>query len=52
MAAIIAFSLLGIFGGIIQRIGVLPVLFQVAFSGVFTLAVELPKYHIFRKLGL
>jgi H+-transporting ATPase len=52
VAAIIAFSLLGIFGGIIQRIGVLPVLFQVAFSGLFTLAVELPKYHIFRKLGL
>ena len=52
VAAIIAFSLLGIFGGIIQRIGVLPVLFQVAFSGLFTLAVELPKTHIFRKLGL
>jgi len=51
-AAIAAFSLLGIFGGIIQRLGVLPVLFLVGFSGLFTLAVELPKYHIFRRLGL
>jgi hypothetical protein len=28
------------------------VLFLVVFSGLFTLAVELPKYFIFRKLGL
>jgi H+-transporting ATPase len=51
-AAIVVFSLLGIFGGIIQGLGVFPVLFLVAFSGFFTLAVELPKYHIFRRLGL
>lgn len=51
-AAIVVFSLLGIFGGIIQGLGVFPVLFLVAFSGVFTLAVELPKYHIFSRLGL
>jgi H+-transporting ATPase len=51
-AAIVVFSLLGIFGGIIQGLGVLPVLFVLAFSGLFTLAVELPKYHIFRRLGL
>jgi H+-transporting ATPase len=51
-AAIVVFSLLGIFGGIIQGLGVFPVLFVLAFSGLFTLAVELPKYHIFRKLGL
>jgi H+-transporting ATPase len=51
-AAVVGFSLLGIFGLIIQRLGVLPVLFQVAFSGLFTLAVEPPKHHIFKKLGL
>ena len=51
-AAIIVFSLLGIFGGIIQGLGVFPVIFLVAFSGLFTLAVELPKYHIFSRLGL
>jgi len=51
-AAMVAFSLLGIFGGIIQSLGVFPVLFLVVFSGLFTLAVELPKYFIFRKLGL
>ena len=51
-AAIVVFSLLGIFGGIIQAIGLLPVLFLVAFSGLFTLAVEIPKPAIFRKLGL
>ncbi|MGD0727734.1 MAG: plasma-membrane proton-efflux P-type ATPase [Spirochaetia bacterium] len=51
-AAIVVFSILGIFGGIIQGLGVFPVLFLVGFSGLFTFAVELPKYHIFRKLGL
>jgi H+-transporting ATPase len=51
-AAIVVFSLLGIFGGIIQGIGVIPVLFLVAFSGLFTLVVEIPKFHIFRRLGL
>ena len=51
-AAIVVFSLLGIFGGIIRGLGVFPVLFLVAFSGLFTFAVELPKYHIFRRLGL
>ena len=51
-AAIVVFSLLGIFGGIIQGLGVFPVLFVLAFSGFFTLAVEAPKYHIFRRLGL
>jgi H+-transporting ATPase len=51
-ATIVAFSLLSIFGGIIQGLGVLLVLFLVAFSGLFTFAVELPKYYIFRKLGL
>ncbi len=51
-AAIVAFSLLGIFGGVIPRLGLLPVLFLVAFSGLSTFAVELPKYYIFRKLGL
>jgi len=51
-AAIVVFSLLGIFGGIIQGLGVFPVLFVLAFSGLFTLAVELPKYYIFRRLGL
>ncbi len=51
-AAIVAFSLLGIFGGIIQAIGLVPVFFLLAFTGLFTFAVELPKYHIFRKLGI
>ena len=51
-AAIVVFSLLGIFGGIIQGLGVFPVLFVLAFSGLFTLAVELPKYYIFERLGL
>ena len=51
-AAIVVFSLLGVFGGIIQGIGLFPVLFLVGFSGLFTLAVDLPKYSIFRRLGL
>jgi H+-transporting ATPase len=51
-AAIVAFSFLGVFGGIIQAIGVLPVVFLLAFTGLFTFVVELPKYYIFRKLKL
>ncbi len=50
--AIVVFSFLGIFGGIIQGLGLLPVLFVLTFSGLFTLAVELPKYHFFKRLGL
>ncbi len=51
-SAIVVFSLLGIFGGVIPRLGLLPVLFLAAFSGLSTFAIELPKYHIFRKLEL
>jgi H+-transporting ATPase len=51
-AAIVVFSLLGIFGIIIQGLGAVPVVFLVAFSALFTLAVELPKYYVFRWLGL
>ncbi len=51
-AAIVVFSLLGILGGIIQGLGFFPVLFVLVFSGLFTLVVDLPKYHIFKRLGL
>jgi len=51
-AAIIVFSILGVFGGIIQAIGLYPVLFLVGFAGLFTLAVDLPKYYVFKRLGL
>ncbi len=51
-AAVVAFCLLGIFGGIIQGLGVVPVMVVLLFSGLFTLAVEIPKYYIFRRLGL
>ena len=51
-AAIAAFCLLGIFGGIIQGLGVWPVAFVLLFSGLFTLGVELPKYYVFRFFGL
>jgi H+-transporting ATPase len=51
-AAIVAFSLLGIFGGIIEPLAAYQVLFLVGFSALFTFATELPKYWIFRKLGL
>ena len=49
---IVIFSLLGVFGGIIQPIGIVPVAFLVAFTALFTLGVEIPKGLIFRRLGL
>ncbi|HVP18315.1 MAG TPA: HAD-IC family P-type ATPase, partial [Spirochaetia bacterium] len=51
-ATIVVFSLLGIFGGIIEPLSVLQVLFLLGFSGLFTCAIDLPKYLIFRKVGL
>ena len=51
-ATIVAFSLLAVFGVIIDRIALSQVLVVAAYSLAFTAVVELPKYFIFRRLGL
>jgi len=51
-AAILIFTLLGVFGFIIARLSLYQVLFILVFSALFTFSIELPKYYTFRKSGL
>jgi len=50
--ALIVFTLLGIYGGIVPSLAWYQVLFILGFSAVFTFAFDLPKYLAFRKFGL
>ncbi len=52
VAAIIGFALLSIFGVIVPSLTPYQVLFALGFSALFTLGIDLPKYHAFRKFGL
>ncbi len=52
LGAIIAFTLLGVYGLIVQPLALNQVLFVLGFSAVFTLSLDVPKYYIFRKFGL
>jgi len=50
--AIGGFALLGIYGLIIPALKLCEVLFVLAFSALFTLGVDFPKYYAFRRFGL
>ena len=50
--ALIVFTLLGIYGGIVPSLTWYQVLFVLGFSAVFTFAIDLPKYLAFKKFGL
>jgi H+-transporting ATPase len=52
IAAIIVFALLGIYGLIVPSVTPLQMLFVLGLSAVFTLAIDFPKYLVFRKFGL
>jgi H+-transporting ATPase len=51
-AALIGFVLIGTFGLIVPPITFAQVLLALAFSALFTLALDLPKSYAFRKFGL
>jgi H+-transporting ATPase len=51
-AAIVGFALLGMHGIIIPQLTAYEVLFVLGFSAAFTLGIDLPKYYVFRRLGL
>jgi H+-transporting ATPase len=51
-AALIAFALVGTYGIIVPPITLAQVLVALAFSALFTLAVDFPKVYAFRKFGL
>ncbi|MGC8490631.1 MAG: plasma-membrane proton-efflux P-type ATPase [Syntrophobacteraceae bacterium] len=52
ICAILAFVLLGIFGVIVPALTPEEVLAVLAFSAVFTLAIDVPKYFAFKQFGL
>jgi plasma-membrane proton-efflux P-type ATPase len=52
IATIIVFALLGIYGIFVPSISVYQVLTVLAFSIVFTLGIDFPKYYLFRRFGL
>jgi H+-transporting ATPase len=51
-AAIIGFALLGVYGVFVTSLTPYQVLFILGFSGLFTLAIDFPKYVVFKKFGL
>lgn len=51
-SAVAAFSLLGVYGVFVPSLTVFQVLFTLAFSAVFTLAIDFPKYKAFMRFGL
>jgi len=51
-AAIIGFTLLGIYGIFITSLSAYQVLFILGFSALFTLAIDFPKYLAFKTFGL
>jgi H+-transporting ATPase len=52
VGALIVFTLLGIYGGIVPSLAWYQVLFILGFSAVFTFAIDLPKYLAFKRFGL
>lgn len=49
---IIGFALLGVYGIFVPPITLNQVLFVLGFSALFTLCIDFPKYHLFRRFGL
>ncbi|KUO39978.1 MAG: magnesium-transporting ATPase [Candidatus Hadarchaeum yellowstonense] len=52
VGAIVGFAFLGVCGLVVPPVTALQVAFVLAFSSLFTLAIDFPKYWVFRKLGL
>ncbi len=52
VGATIAFVLLGVYGGIVPSLKLIQVLAVLAFSAIFTLMMDFPKYYAFRKFGV
>jgi H+-transporting ATPase len=52
VAALVVFTLMGIYGLIVTPLAVYQVLFVLGFSALFTFAIDVPKYLAFRRFGL
>jgi H+-transporting ATPase len=51
-ATIIGFALLGVYGIFVPPLTVYQVLAILGFSALFTLAIDFPKYYLFKRFGL
>jgi len=51
-ATIIGFALLGTYGIFVPSLTLQQVMVVLAFSAIFTLGIDFPKYYLFRRLGL
>jgi H+-transporting ATPase len=52
IAALVVFSLLGVYGLIIPALSPYQVFFVLGYSALFTLAIDFPKYEAFKKFRL
>jgi H+-transporting ATPase len=52
LVTVIGFALLGVYGVILPPVTTAQVLLVFAFSAIFTLVTDFPKYYAFRKFGL
>ncbi len=50
--ALVAFVLLGVYGVLVKPLLLSTILIVLGLSALFTLAIDLPKYYTFKKLGL
>jgi H+-transporting ATPase len=51
-ATIVAFSLFGVYGVMVPALRMAQILTILLFSGLFTLAIDFPKYYVFKRFGL
>ena len=51
-ATIIGFALIGVYGIFVPPVPSHLVLIVLAFSAIFTLLIDFPKYYLFRRFGL
>ena len=52
VGTILAFVFIGVYGGIVSPITIGQALAVLGFSGIFTLAIDVPKYYAFKKIRL
>lgn len=52
IVAIISFFLMGIFGFILPKLGIYPILFLIGISLISTVISDYPKYYLFIKLNI
>jgi H+-transporting ATPase len=52
VVTLFGFAVLGVFGVVLPPVTVVQVLMILGFSALFTIALDFPKYYVFRRFGL